>query len=603
MIALILCILACSSGKDGPPGTDLTDANCVATEHCNGLDDDCDGSVDEDATDATTWYTDMDRDGYGVEAVLSVACEAPAGAAEVAGDCDDTSASVHPGADEDPCIDRVDQDCDGLLVAADTDGDGWDECEDCDDARDDVAPGQLEVCEDGLDQDCSGENIICGLWGAMALADSALRLEGDGDSWAAGIDVGFAHNLSGDGAAALLIGASHASEGTVEGGAAYVVSEVQDGAHVLGEAASAALLANNDGDILGFAVADLGDADGDGYGTIGVGAPGVNGDVGAVYLVSGPWQGSRLASEADAVLSGRDGGDYAGYAVDDAGDVDGDGFTDLAVGAATRLAGGGRAGEAYLVLGPPRSMGLQDAHAVVEPAITGGYLGWRVAGAGDLDGDGLAELAIGWPRNDYWREGGGAVIVLSDPSGTVVVPDTGAAIYDDASAAATGVGYYVAPAGDLDEDGLGDLLVGERDPADGYASAGGVYVLHGPIEGMLGLSAAASRLLGVGDRDEADNGVGEADLDADGHLDLIIGAPGGGTGSRPGAVYVVYGPIPEGTTSLRDADANLSGEEDEDAAGFAAALGDLNNDGFHDILVGGYNVGLRGAVWLAYGGN
>lgn len=600
MIATALLVLACTPGKDAETGLDSTSVTCT-DERCNGLDDDCDGAVDEDATDATTWYVDADRDGYGATTVVGVSCEAPAGASELGGDCDDASSSIHPGADEDPCVDRVDQDCDGLLVPVDADGDGWDECDDCDDTRGDVAPGKLEVCEDELDQDCSGQDIDCGLWGTLPLAASALRLEGDGDSWGAGDDVGFVHNLNGDGATALLVGAGNASEGTIEGGAAYVVTGVQDGAHLVGEAASAALFAEGDGDSLGFSVADLGDADGDGYGLVGVGALGVNGDIGAVYLVHGPWGGSRLASEADDVLIGRDEGDWAGYALDDAGDVDGDGLTDLAVGAPGRLAGESRAGEAYLLLGPPRSLCLEDADAVVEPLTSGGYLGYRLAGAGDLDGDGLAELVIGWPRTDYWRDDGGAAIVLSEPSGTVVVPDAGAAIFDDDAADASGVGYYVAPAGDLDQDGLGDLLVGERDPADGYASAGAVYVLHGPIEGTVGLSAAASRLLGSGDGDWAENGAGEADLDADGHIDLVVGAPAEFSG-HSGTVYVVYGPIPEGTTSLRDADATLRGEEDQDAAGITVALGDLNQDGFDDLLVGGDNVGFRGAVWLAYGG-
>jgi len=174
-----------------------------AQERCNGLDDDCDGQVDEsDAVDLVTWYADTDGDGAAGWAVTRVSCEPPAGSLPEASDCDDNNAQVHPGAQErcnsldDDCDGDVDED-DAIDVGdwyADTDGDGFGDrriplsgCHppegyvaqgsDCDDLRAEVFPGAEEHCN-GLDDDCDGltdepDARDAGTWYADA----------DGDGW------------------------------------------------------------------------------------------------------------------------------------------------------------------------------------------------------------------------------------------------------------------------------------------------------------------------------------------------------------------------------------------------------------------------------------
>jgi hypothetical protein len=162
-------------------GDDCDDTNEAvlpgATERCNGEDDDCDGQVDEGATDPRPWYPDSDGDGYGREPG-SVACSPPAGHVAQAGDCDDTSAAVHPGAPE--RCNAEDDDCDGQVDEGaattwyrDDDGDGWgrdanpstacarppgyvDAGGDCDDADPLVSPVAAERCN-GEDDDCDGQ--------------------------------------------------------------------------------------------------------------------------------------------------------------------------------------------------------------------------------------------------------------------------------------------------------------------------------------------------------------------------------------------------------------------------------------------------------------
>ncbi|MBI4592201.1 putative metal-binding motif-containing protein [Candidatus Uhrbacteria bacterium] len=159
------------------------DVNPGQTEVCDGIDNDCDGSTDEDdAADATTWYLDQDGDGWGDSSMTTVSCEQPSDGAAVDGDCDDGDTSVSPGEVE--VCDGIDNDCDGTTdigaadaqnYHSDSDGDGygdsptsWTGCEgdepagavldssDCDDTDASVNPAAEEICQDGVDQNCTG---------------------------------------------------------------------------------------------------------------------------------------------------------------------------------------------------------------------------------------------------------------------------------------------------------------------------------------------------------------------------------------------------------------------------------------------------------------
>ena len=136
-----------------------------ASERCNGVDDDCDGSVDEDsAVDVATWYLDADGDGHGDAGDTVVSCSAPSSYVADAADCDDDQPSVHPGATE--LCDGVDNDCDGALSAAeaDADGDGYDLCgdQDCDDGDAAVGPDGDSDGDGGVDcwdEDDDGDGV------------------------------------------------------------------------------------------------------------------------------------------------------------------------------------------------------------------------------------------------------------------------------------------------------------------------------------------------------------------------------------------------------------------------------------------------------------
>ncbi len=180
-------VIACTQ----PSGYVLTDTDCDdtdaavfpgATEYCNGIDDDCDGNLDEpEAVDATDWYPDTDGDGYGDPAFSDHECYQPSGWVADNTDCDDTDAAVNPGQDE--LCNGIDDDCDGVVDESDaidastwygdTDGDGFGDaassvnaCDqpsgyvaddtDCYDGDATINPDAEEIWYDGVDQDCDG---------------------------------------------------------------------------------------------------------------------------------------------------------------------------------------------------------------------------------------------------------------------------------------------------------------------------------------------------------------------------------------------------------------------------------------------------------------
>ena len=128
--------------------------NPDAAEICDGVDNDCSGMIDDNATDAQTWFQDLDKDGFGDDATATLSCEMPEGFVAQGGDCDDKQPLFYPGAEE-TCTDDYDYNCDGSVGRTDADEDGFAACEECDDSNASINPGAEEYC-DGVDNDCNG---------------------------------------------------------------------------------------------------------------------------------------------------------------------------------------------------------------------------------------------------------------------------------------------------------------------------------------------------------------------------------------------------------------------------------------------------------------
>jgi hypothetical protein len=584
--------------------------NTDAQEVCDGLDNDCDELVDDDdapVTGTSTWYRDSDGDGWGLGTSTATACTRPTGYVADDGDCDDGAAAVNPAATE--LCNVIDDDCDGdtdeadatdaSTWYADADADGYgdatsttiDACDqptgyvtdssDCDDSDTSINPGATEIFGDWADNDCDGTSTI-------AMSGAAARLIGEAPYDYAGYSVSGAGDVDSDGFDDLLVGARCNDEGGGCAGAAYLVLGPVSGDLDLGSA-DARLVGEEVMDYAGISVSGAGDVDGDGFDDLLVGAYD-----GAAYLVLGPVSGDFDLGSADARLIGEAATDYAGFSVSGAGDVDGDGFDDLLVGAFGNDTGGVEAGTAYLVLGPVSgALDLSGARARLIGEASADYAGQSVSGAGDVDGDGFDDLLVGAPQNGTSGSRVGAgYMVLGPVSGDL---DLGSAdarlIGEDAN---DNAGSSVSGAGDVNGDGFDDLLVGADDA--GGSGAGVAYLVLGPVSGDIDLGSADARLIGEDDWDHVGDAVsGAGDADGDGFDDLLVGAfANDAGGSRAGSAYLVLGPV-SGGFDLGSADARLIGEVASDEAGCSVSgAGDVDGDGFDDLLAGAWSNDLGG---------
>ncbi len=413
----------------------------------------------------------------------------------------------------------------------------------------------------------------------------------------------------------------------------------------LGDGRGVVVRGEEGGDRAGQAVALIGDFDGDGYGDVAIGAPlaGVDGQ-GAVYILFGRGEDIpdtvQLRGEGGSsmtTLYGAAAGDFLGSALAAAGDVDGDGYDDLVIGATGLDGGAPDSGGAYLLFGGPRpasQSSIEDLDADrllrIDGVAAGDETGIAVAGGGDIDGDGFDDILIGarLAEADYARYSAGvSYLLLGGADG----PTTDLAALDGSDGMRiTGVdrfdqsGRAVAVLGDIDGDGFDDLAVGapDADPG-GRENAGEVYVLYGDAGGFpASLDPAAMeadrgfRIEGADPFDYAGFAVsGAGDVNGDGFDDILIGAYARDTagGEAAGAAYLVFGSAdghPDGL-DLGDLDGSngfaMFGLSPMAGTGRAvAAAGDVNGDGFDDFVVGARyadpeGVGGAGEVYLIYG--
>ena len=303
------------------------------------------------------------------------------------------------------------------------------------------------------------------------------------------------------------------------------------------------------GDMFGSAVAALGDLDGDGIEDLAVGAPSQfgSGSAGAVHIQFMNTNGTVKASQR--IASGVGGGpslaagDYFGHSVASIGDLDGDGITDLAVGADKDDTGGYNRGAIHVLFMNADGTGKNSqkvAHNLAGgPALTNlDRFGSSIASLGDLDGDGITDLAVGASGDDMGGNYRGAVHVLfMNVDGTVKSSQKIASGVGNAPALSNGdeFGIGVASLGDLDGDGITELAVGAFRDDTGGLGRGAVHVLFMNANGTVKQSTKIASGIGaaplLGDGDYFGRSVTSlGDLDGDGVADLAVGAYRDATG-------------------------------------------------------------------------
>jgi len=505
----------------------------------------------------------------------------------------------YDGTDQD-CYggDDYDQDFDGHAWdgAPSSEGGG----DDCDDGDAAVNPSVEEICANGIDDNCDGGIAGCELLtGEVSLSDADVMLAGLGYLTYTGYNLA-AGDLNGDGNDDLVIGAPGDISGTTATGTTYVFLGPISADGDMSDADAS--YTGSVGEFSATRHAAGGDGDGDGVEDLLVGAFGGAGGAGLASLIRGDAALSGSLS-ADATFTGEVYSDLASYGLGWLDDVDGDGTDEVLIGSPQATVSATYDGAAYLLYGPHSgSTPLSDADVTFRGTGLYDYLGFSVNGVGDLDGDGLSDVGVGAPLVALATSGdagGAAYVFLSEPTWSGTVYNRDADITIRADVAPSQIGYVVNAAGDVNGDGNEDLLVtGNVESTAGYFAGGG-FVFYGPISGELTVGDADATLYGEVSNDYAgESAVGDFDFDGDGNSDVAIGALGNAaSGTQSGRAYLFYGPV-SGVTGLGDADAFINGEDSNDFAGVVTA-GDFNNDGLDDLAIGAQAADFGGTY---YGG-
>ena len=307
----------------------------------------------------------------------------------------------------------------------------------------------------------SGSGVNGGVAGTPA--NAARTISGPATSAHLGRSVATAGDVNGDGYADVIVGAPHYTNGQTEEGAAYVYLGSATGVAASWDNADEG---NQAGAWFGQSVACAGDVNGDGFADVVVGAPlYTNGqsEEGAAFL----WYGSAggISTTRDWWAEGNAAGAWYGSAVATAGDVNGDGYSDLIVGA---YGAASQAGSVYVYHGGP-DMPSTTANWSKRSNQANAYFGWSVGTAGDVNGDGYADIVVGAPWWDSGQENEGAAWVYRGGEGGLA---TAPYFYKQSDKAGAQFGYAVGTAGDVNGDGYSDVIVGAPLWDNGQAAEG-----------------------------------------------------------------------------------------------------------------------------------
>ena len=389
-----------------------------------------------------------------------------------------------------------------------------------------------------------------------------------------GAAVSPAGDVNGDGYSDVIISGPNYGNGQGQEGAAYIYHGSASG---ISTTVAAQVESNQAAAGLGGSVACAGDVNGDGYTDIIVGAKFYdNGetDEGVAFVCHGSATG--INTVAATVLQINQAAAYFGWSVACAGDVNGDGYSDVIVGALSYDNGQSNEGAVFIYHGS--ATGINNiASATVEGNQVNAWMGFSVAAAGDVNGDGYSDVIAGaYQYNNGQAAEGAAFVYHGSATGINTIPAT----MLESNQASAGMGVSVASAGDVNGDGYADVIVG----AVQYGIGGGFFVYHGSITGVSNTAA------GMTQSSQAVSFMGVSvssagDVNGDGYSDIIVGAclyDGG-----EGVAFVYHGSATG--INMTPVVTLESNQVNSEMGHSVASAGDINGDGYSDVIVGAYS--------------